>query len=292
MNPLISGIIAAAFAAIADANIKKALDIWNVSKLTFRYMTLLFWWLIIVSLVLVLWIDREIQYDIFSLIVIFALRIMWMLNTWLYLHIYQHSKMSEILPYNNLDKLFIILIWFIVFQWSGSPTSLSTFLISILTVIIVIFFSIDYQKFQISWVAGLMILHKALSAIFIIGLWFLLITYSSITLVFVGWLYEMILTTAIIFRVKGSIRSMFTQKKDFYITKISASFLGRSGYIMTVFILESAWVIMATLIGFTSIAFNIASIKYILHDTPSRKQILLACIVISLIGIGYYLNIQ
>jgi hypothetical protein len=112
--------------------------------------------------------------------------------------------------------------------------------------------------------------------------------YSSITLVTISWVLELILFTSILIILKESFSIILKQSKIFYVNRLIATILWRSAFILWLYIIQSSWVIVATLLWFFWIVFSILSMKFILKDNPTKKQIILAFIVIFLIWIWYY----
>ena len=287
MFAIILWIISAAFDSISLSFRKKSLDLWKLSKTMFKYFAFIFGFLIIIFLNYVFWIEFSILNDYKYLFIWLIIVITWILNTFLQLHILKTIKLSETLPYDNLDKLFIVIIWSILYYWTDNEVSMITLWITILTIILIVLFSIDFKNFKIPKSIWLFILFKLVRAGLTISIWFILLKYTNFTFIALNWVYELIIYTIIAFLLKDSFKSMLRQSKEFYISRLSATILWRSAYIIWLYIIQTSWLIVATLLWFSGIIFNLVSMKLILKDTPERKQIILAFLVLILIWIWY-----
>ena len=288
MFAIVLWVISAAFDSTSLSFRKKAIDTWNLSKTMFKYFAFIFWFIIILFLNYSFWLQFSILEDYDYLLICLFIVIVWIINTFLQLHIFKTVKLSETLPYNNLDKLFIILIWTILYYWTEQQPSLITIWTALLTILLILALSIDFNKFKIPKSIWLFTLFKLIKAIIIVLIWIVLLKYTNFTFIAVNWLYELIIFTLIAIISKDTFKSMLIQTKVFYISRFSAAVLWRSAYIIWLYIIQTSWLIVATLLWFLGIVFNIISMKFILKDTPEKKQILLAIMVLILIWIWYY----
>ena len=276
--------------SISTSNRKKAYDNTTLSKWLFKLFAKFFWFFIIFSLVFIRWFDFEIFRNYADLLLILLIVIIGIINTYLHLNIIKKSKLSELLPYDNLDKLFIIIIWFFLFQWTDKWVSLVTLFIIIFTLILILFFSVDIKNIKLPKNIWLFVIHKWIKAWKILLIWILLQTYLSTTFIAIDWVYEFSIYLIILYISKDSPVKLFQQSKSFYINRITATFTWRGALIIWLIIIKESGIIIATLLWFLWLAFNIFSMKIILDDSPTKKQILLAFIVIFLIWIWYYLK--
>lgn len=200
------------------------------------------------------------------------------------------TKLSEILPYTNLDKLFIVLIWFFLFYWTKNSTSYATLWITVVTIIVIAIFSIDFKNFKVPKSILKYSLVMLLRAISIITIWYIFIKYTTIEYLSVNIVISFWLYLLIAFIWKASFKNLVHQSKDFYIFRWLSLILARIWFIISLYIVKEAWLLIATLISFMSLVFNIIAMKIILKDSPQKKQILLAVIVTILIWIWFYLK--
>jgi len=242
----------------------------------------------IYSLVFILWINYEIfsNYKIVWLL-ISAWIIDWLwaiLEAW----IYKKVKISKILPYTSFDKLFIIVIWFILFYWNIWYTSIPTLIIAIFTFTTIVLFSIDIKNFKIEKVIVNYILVKLLYAIATLIMWSVLLKYATMDVFAVVILVYLSFHTLLNIVLKNDFKQIIKQTKVFYKYRLISSTVWRWSFILWMFIIETSWVLIASLLSFITIVFSILSMKFILNDTPTKKQIILAFTVIILIWIWYY----
>jgi len=274
--------------AVSYWNRKKAMDNSNLSVTFFKYFAFIFWFAVIFLLVFLIWIDISIFVDFKYLSIILLITIFWVFNNYLQLNVIKKTKLSELMPYENIDKLFIIIIWFLIYYWSDKWVSVATLIISIFTIFIIILFSIDFKSIKIEKNIILFILYKINKSVIVLTFSFILLKYSSITLVTLNWILELIIFSWILIILKESFNTILKQSKTFYINRFIATILWRSAYILWLYIIQSAGVIIATLLWFFWIVFSIFSMKFILRDSPTKKQIILSFIVILLIWFWYY----
>ena len=268
---------------------KKSIDSSkSLSKTMFKYYSIFFTFLMVVIFHFTLSIEYSILFDYKYLVLWFIIIWIWIINTYLHLHILKTIKLSEILPYDNLDKLFTVIIWSILYHWTSNQTSTTTLLTTIFTIILILLFTIDFKNIKIPKSIGLFILHKLIKSISIISVWYILLKYTNITFAAINWVYEFIIFTFIAILLKDSFKSMITQSKEFYVSRFSAVILGWTWYMLGLYIIQTSWIIVATLLWFLSIVSSILSMKFILNDNPSKKQITLAFLIIILIWIWYY----
>ncbi len=288
MFAIVLWVISAAFDSASLSFRKKALDNWKLSKTMFKYFAFVFWVWMVIFLNYTFWIQYSIITDYSFLLLWLVITIVSIINTYLQLHVLKTVKLSEMLPYNNLDKLFIVIIWYVLYYWTDKETSIITLWTTLLTIVLIIVLTIDFKNIKIPKSIWLFSLQKFIKAITVVAIWLLLIKYTNITFVALNLFFELIIYTIIAFILKDSFKSLLTQSKTFYISRVWATILGRTAYIIWLYILQTSWLIVATLLWFLGIVFNILSMKFILNDTPTKKQIHLAFMVLILIWIWYY----
>ena len=281
-------IIWVALNSIAIWNFKKAMNNTSLTTWMFKFFVYIFWIINILVLLYYFWFEFKILTNYKYLLLILLIAIFWIFSSFLHYYVLKRVKLSEVLPYENLDKLFIIIFWFFLFHWTNNWSSLTTLLISIFTLIIIILFTIDLKNIKIPRYLWLLTFYKILRTLVVLSIWYFLTIYESSTFITTIWTYEFILYCIIIIITKDSLKSIFTQNKPFYINRITAVFCWMTSSIIWVFIIKELWVIVWTLFWFLWIASTILAMKWILNDTPTKKQISLAFLVIFLIWIWYY----
>ena len=288
MLTVLLGLSATILESLWNSFRKKSLDIWKLSNIIFKLYSNIFWILAIPLIVLIYWFDYIILKDTYDLILLFIICLFWTLNILLWLKIYKTTKLSELLPYSNLDKIFIIIIWYFIFYWTNNWSSIYTLFISLLTLIIILLFTTDIRKFRISKKIWLYLVHKVFNAANILLIWYLLTRYSSFTMATMTWLFEFITLIFIWILIKASFKSVITQEKQFYFYRLLTVIFWWSWRVISLVILKEAWVVIATLLWFLGVVFNIISMKFILKDNPTKKQVILSVLVLVLISIWIY----
>lgn len=267
---------------------KKALDNSNISSWLF----LLFWpliWTIIVYF--------AIYFSGTSLSIFTKIWLLWLLViAWIFDGLWQRVeaatlkkvKMSYILPYRSLDKLFIIILWFIFFYWKEWYTSIATFSIAIFTFIVTLVLSLDFKNLKLDKNITKYIFWKLITSISTLIVWLVLLEHTTLELFSFFVLVTLSFHIIVNYFQKNNFLTLFTQPKKFYKYRILWTLLGWSWFFLSFLIIEQSWVVIASLISFISIVFSILSMKVVLGDTPTKKQVILAFLVTLLIWIGFY----
>ncbi len=274
--------------SITDSIWKKAVLISQLPQSLFSFFWPI-WWIIIVYSIIYFWnIDVRILSDYKIIFLIFLIACISYLVTILNINIYSKVKLSELLPYKNLDKIFIVLFGFVLFYWTKNWTSVISFLVILLTIFIIILFSVDIKKISFSKYILQYFIAKFLEAIITLIVWYIFLTYTTIEYLSVETIFFISLTIIISLIQKNSLKLIFTQKKEFYKYRLGAGIIWWVWFIIWLYIIETSGVLIATLLSFIGLVFQILSMKLILNDNPERKQIILAFIVMFMIWIWYY----
>jgi hypothetical protein len=267
---------------------KKSSEFSSLPNSLFVLLWPIIWIIFIYILVFIIWINTEIFWNYY---VIWLLILAWITDwAWAILEawIYKKVKISKILPYTSFDKLFIIVIWFILFYWNNWYTSIPTLIITIFTVLLIIWLSIDFKKIKIEKVIIQYIFVKLLYAIATLLMWSVLLYYTTMDVFAVIILVYLSFHISLNLLLKKDFSLILKQKKQFYVYRWISSTIWRWSFILWMFIIQTSWVLIASLLSFITIVFSIISMKFILNDTPTKKQIILAILVIILIWIWYY----
>jgi len=285
---IILWIITSLFNSITDSVWKKAVLVSKLPQSLFSIFWPIPWIIIIYFLVFYKHINMNILYDYKIVFIILFIASISYINTFLYINIYKKVKLSELLPYKNLDKIFIVLFWFIIFYWTKNWSSFLSFLITLLTIFIIVFFSVDIKKINFSKHILQFFFVKFLEAVITLLVWYIFIKYTTIQYLWIETIIFLSITIIISLIQKNNLKLLIQQKKEFYKYRLWAWIIGWSGFIIWLYIIQTAWVLIATLISFIWLVFQILSIKFILKDNPEKKQIILAIIVMFMIWLWYY----
>jgi len=285
---IILWIITAILWSIWWAYRKKAIDNSNLSIALYTIFWPIFWFFLVYFLSIFWGIDIKIYKDYFYLWIILIISILGVFANYIDVYSFSKTKLSYLLPYKDFDKLIIILIWFFLYYWTKNSTSITSFFITLFTVFIILINSINFKNVKFDRIVVIYLIGKIFSAISVLLLWYVLIKYSTITYMSINIFFLLLIYLLIIFFKKDNIKNIFNQSKTFYKARTISLLTWWLWIILSFYIIESSWLLIATLISFISLVFNILSIKFILKDNPTKKQIILAIIISILIGLGYY----
>ncbi len=285
---IIFWIIASFLASLSWAYWKKALNVTSLPNSLLALLNPLIWIFIIYLFALIFWINTNIFFD---KNILFLLLLWWLLDWfWALLEVYsvKNTKVSKLIPYSNFDKLFIVLLGFLFFYWNYWYTSFTTLIITIITLFIIMLFSLDFKKISIEKEIKIYILSKFLYASTTLIISKILFEYSTLDIFSVIIFYYIIFHTINNILLKRNFTLILKQEKIFYKYRLISSTIWRIAFIISILLIESSWVLIASLLSFISIVFWVIFMKYILWDVPNKKQIFLSVLVIIMIGIWYY----
>lgn len=287
---IIIGIISTALDSFSNVIWKKALNYstlsWSLFQLYWQYFGLL----TVIILLLISPFEISILNNYLDLLFIILIVIIATFNVIFQINILKKVKLSHLLPYQNLDKIFVVIIGYFLFLWTESSTSIITLLITILTMLFVIVFTIDFKKLVFPELFWSYLLHKVIKAFCVVAWWYLLIKYTSITYVIIYSLIQFFAYNVICIIKKEKFKDLILQSKSFHVSRSLSSITGRVWWVIWLYLIETSWLIIATLLWFFAIVVNIISMKYILDDIPSKKQVILAFIVTTMIWLWIYFN--
>lgn len=290
MNPIFWWFLSIIFDSLSSSFRKRSLDLWTLSNKVFSFLWDISWFFFILTVILVFWFENNIFNFPLDILILLLVSVFETFNWFLSIKIYKEIKLSEALPYENLSSLFIIIIWFFIYYWTDNSTSITTLIISIFTILVIFLLSVDFKKIKFPKFLWLYIISQLINSVIVIITGMLLFKYSSITYASFSWFFWFLITFLLIVFSKQKFKGVISQKKDFYFNKILSGVFWRSSWILCLYIIKESWLVVATLLWFLAISFNIVSMKVILKDNPTKKQILLAFFVTILVWIWYYFN--
>ncbi len=261
---------------------KKALWMSNVSQ----YLFAIIWntpWLLVFLIFLYL---ELINFDIFKDFEIILLLFFWLVLSiiawFIQQKLYTINRISDLAPYDNLDKLFIIIIWFFIY-WN---TSILSLFIAILTVILISLFTLNFKKLRFPKSFWLIVLSKLLKSLEIIIIWYILLKYTFQTVTAL----EVIISFSIYLSLLkiSDYKAIKTLKKEFLFYRYLGSILSWIAYVISLFLISDLGLTIATLLWFLWLGFTLILSYFFLWDKPDKKNIILALIVFILVSIGYY----
>ncbi len=269
------------FRKIAVVESKMTTQLFNLTACIFSAFFILF-------LFLYFGISEWLMNDYAVLFLVFSIILVNTFISFLCIKVYKEEKLSNLLPYDSLDKVFIVIFWFIIYFWTPNETSITTLFITLAAIVLIFFMSTDIKNISFPHTIKLFAFYKFMKAIITLSTGYILLSYTWIDFVILEWVFWFLIAIIIVLLLKQKPREALLQSKIFYKNRTIATLLWRSGYVLWLYIIQSSWVIIATLLWFFTIAFNVLSMKYIVKDNPTKKQVLLAVTVLVMIGIGYY----
>lgn len=196
--------------------------------------------------------------------------------------IYSEEKISVLIPYQNLNKIFVIVSSFFIFQ----DVSLISFFITLFTVLIIILASFDFKHKKLPrnfW--KILFVETVLSVTILLGGWVVLnygeINYFVIYTIIWAVLYLFFATKT------GQIHDLKKAEKKYWFTRSIASF-GWVSWFLSLVVIKHLWISLSILLGFIGIWVTLFISYIFLWDNPSRKNIILTIIVSLLIWTWYY----
>lgn len=285
---IIFWLISALFASVWASHYKKAVLSSKLPTALYMLMWPILGFLIVWLAIFFSWLDISIYTDYYVLWLVFIIMILDICANYLEMSVLKTTKLSDILPYTNLDKLFIVLLWFFLFYWTKNSTSITTLIITLITIIIITLFSIDFKNFKIPKSILSYVFVMLFRWITVLIVWFIFVKYSTLSYLSVNILFSFLWYLAISIILKNSLYLYLDQSKTFYKSRLLSALLIWIWLMISLYVVKEAWVLIATLISFIALVFNIISMKFILNDNPWKKQIILAWLITVLIWIWYY----
>lgn len=276
-------IISTFFSSAGTIFWKKALDITTgMSNFWFMF----FWrvsWLLIILYFLFSWKTNlfflDYRYFLFICIIIFIWIISWII--WQY--VYQREKLSTVAPYENLNKIFSIILSFFLF-WNISIISLW---ISLLVIVIIFFFSVNLKNISFPTNIKIFSFNQILVTFNIVSVWFILSNISPFNyFVFENLLWIIVLLLLML--KKNDFKKLSWASKKFYSNRLLASFLWTISYLISLYIISSYWVVINILLSFLYLFFILIFSYLFLWDKPEKKNIYLSLIVSILVWLWFY----
>lgn len=208
-----------------------------------------------------------------------------MINTQIYQNICRESKMSSILPFNNLSKVFSIMFAVLFFQdWS-----LFSLIICMLIILILIFSQIDFKTYKLPKSLYKILFMEFTSALTILASWYAIKNYWEFEyLSFYVILWIVLLSSAAYYL--WEFKTLIWQASWFWKNKIISSVLYSLAFVLNLFVIWELWISMWVLLSFIFPAFVIALWITMLWEEPSKKDIIINIIITSLVWLAYIIK--
>lgn len=221
-------------------------------------------------------------FDPTLMIVIFWIMIVAIFRTQFAQKIYQEEKMSVLLPYTNINKIVVIVCSFFLF----SDVSLTSLFITILAIVIIILFSIDFKNHRIPKNTRTLIVLEFLIAGDILLWGWIIIHYSEVHY-YIACVIWWIIILSLLSLAWGQFKTLKGQPKSFWTSRL-LWWIGWISWFLSLTIIKSLGLSISILLSFLWIGVTLILWYFILKDTPSKKDLILTAIVTILVGLGFY----
>lgn len=196
--------------------------------------------------------------------------------------VYKEEKISVIMPYLNLNRIFVIIASFFLYQ----DVSYISFGIIICTIILIALSSIDIKSRRLPRSFWKILFTESWNPIWILLWGWLILNYSEI----IYFNLYIILGTLLIWYItlkKKQFKDLRWAPIDYWKYRFISS-LGWISWFLSLVVIKNLWLSISILLGFLGIASTLFISYVFLKDTPSKKDIILTFTVAILIWIWYY----
>lgn len=223
--------------------------------------------------------------SIYYILIIVLITIVQNLKTMMNQYIYSIEKISTLMPYTNINKILTIILAFFIF-WDISNIS---FWITLLAVIIIIVFSIDYKSLKVPKIIWLFALWEIVESMLILLIWYVLLSLTWSAYYIMSYMVWIFFVWSIVIQ-KWQLKKFKTLPKKFYIDRLTACHFWWVWYLLSVVLIKELWVSVSILLSFIWIWITLLFSYIFFKDKPSIKNIILTVIVSALVWIWYILK--
>lgn len=219
-------------------------------------------------------------YKIFAIVGIVGIRI---ISTNIWQSLYKYEKVSVLMPYENLNKVFTIIASFYLLHDGNFKTVIVSFCVIFLLGIN----SIDFKNFRLPKIFWLVLLHQVLTSLRAIGTAYIIKILGNYVDYFI---IESVLLLAFNFfwmMYYQDIQKLSWLSTSFYKFRLLAGIIGTLAYVIGLYLISSLWMITTIILSFVWIAVKLLLWYVLLHDTASWKNIVTALMVTLLVGLWF-----
>lgn len=262
---------------------KKTLLVSHLPKLFFRF----FWEIngLVIALIVIAfsWFDWLIFLNVWVIggIVLTLTLDLWYdyIQQW----IYREEKIATMMPYENLNAVFVIVVWYLIFR----DASVIAVGISILVIIITILFSIDFKKFEFPKNMKKILLVQLLITAETLLTWYFLKDLADMDYFII---YQIVIVVMLLFplfinKLFGAVKHM--NKKFLWFWSLSAT-TNNVSFLLYLLLVSQFGIVVSTLLSFLGDWITILFWFLFLKEKPSKKDILIIVITTLLVGVGFY----
>lgn len=196
--------------------------------------------------------------------------------------IYKEEKISVIMPYLNLSKVFVIISSFFIFK----DVSYTALWITIFTIVIIAAGSIDFKTLKLPKNIHKLLFVESLRTVAILLGWWVVIKYGEISYFNTYVLFGLIIWVILVYSTQ--------QMQDYRNVWISywkcrtIWSIWWLSWFLSLVVIKSLGLSISILLGFIWVWVTLLFSYLFLWDKPNRKNILLTAVVSILIWIWYY----
>lgn len=239
---------------------------------------------ILVTVILVIfWILDFAWVNYYYILLLILITIVWTLKTLLNQYIYSVEKISNLMPYTNINKILSIILAFFIF-WDISNTS---FGITLIAIFFIIWFSIDFKTLKFPKTIGLFAFWEIIQSSLTLLTWYILLSITGSAFFVLTYIIWFVFVSIMVAR-KWQFKELKTLPPKFYLYRMTACHLWWIWYLLSVIVIKDLWVSMSILLSFIWIWITLIFSYLMFKDKPSAKNIALTIIVSTLVGLGYY----
>lgn len=288
---LITAIVSTFFSSLSDIFFKKALEykinLWNND----------FLWQILPLMVFIwayFYIDFEFDTTLYLSfpIVVYILLSVFVYTLWRYLHasIFKKEKITHLLPYENLSKIFTIVFSYFLFR----DISFLSFCITLFTIFVIIMVSIDWKEMRFSRNILIFACSHVLFALGNLLTGYILLSASKWGLWVSG--YSFITTylflATFIFLIPFLMKKWFLEMKyvdiSFYTYRWISWFLSWFSWFLSLVVISNIGLSISVLLSFLWIVSTLFFAFFILRDIPRKRDVVVTFLIVILIFLWFY----
>ena len=262
---------------------KKTLLISSLPRLFFRFLGELNGLIMCAIVIAISWFNRYLFFNVRVLGWIILVLIVDIWYDFIEQNIYREEKISTMVPYENLNCVFAIVAWFLIFR----DASLLATGISLLVIIVIVFSSVNFKKFE--WPKNLkkIIFVQLLITAETLITWYFLKSVSDQEYFI---LYQVVIIVVLLFPliIKNLMWNFKVLRGKFMAYQTISSTSNNISFLLYLFLVAQFGVVISTLLSFIGDGITILFGYIFLKEVPSRKDIILTVVTTVLVWLGFY----
>lgn len=267
--------------SVSTVYYKQSLSLARISDYLFSYLWELSGLFISICLVLIFGFDKA-QITRQNILWILFIIVVVTVYDKLSQRLYRKEKISEILPYDNLNSIFAIIFWFLIFR----DASLTSFFIAILAFVVTILFSVDFKTFTVPKSIKLIFWIQILMTLETLFTWWLLKNLPDNEYYVI---YEVLILIVLLIPIL--LRREYLQlkwlKRKFYWSRFLWSMSGNLSFLLYLFMVGEFGIVMSILFSFIWTGITLLFGYLFFKEKPSKKEIILAVIVALIVWLWF-----